>query len=286
MADVLPAPSIAQRLRPVRDHPGIMAGLLLFAGLLSIGLAAPLLVPADLPTMVDPARILQRPTWNSPLGTDQFGRDLLQLILLSLRTDLLATVSVIAGSFAGGVLVGAVSGFAGGIADEGLMRLTDIFLAVPPFVLAMAVASALGRELWVLVVAMAIATWPPFARLARGQVLKEKGELYVEALHALGIPRRRILLAHMLPNSIFPVLAYAATIAGVTMLYLAGLSYIGFGPGPFVPELGQLIARGQRYTFSAPWLVLGPGFVLFVTVLALNLIGEGLRDVVGREHLE
>ncbi len=261
-------------------------GTALLMALLATGLISPLLIPADLPIRVDVLRMLDPPRWSAPLGTDQFGRNLFQLILLSLRTDLLATVTVICLGLATGVMVGSVSSLAGGLADELIMRVTDVFLAMPPFVLAMAVASALGRELWVLVVAIAVATWPPFARLARGQILKEKTEPYVEALRALGIPRWRILLAHILPNAIFPILAYAATIAGVTMLYLAGLSYIGFGPGLLVPELGQLIAQGQRHIFSAPWLVLGPGFVLFLTVLALNLIGEGLRELYGREQLE
>jgi peptide/nickel transport system permease protein len=182
-----------------------------------------------------------------------------------------------------GTLVGGIAGFAGRWVDEILMRFTDVFFAIPPFVLAMAIAAALGKGITFIMMSLTIATWPSFARLVRGQILKEKEKNYVEALHALCIPRWQIFFYHMLPNIIYPVLIYAVTIAGVTVLYLAGLSYIGFGPGPFTPELGQIISRGYQHTFTHPHQVMLPGMVLVFLVLAFNFFGEGLRSTSLRE---
>lgn len=257
-------------------------GFVLTAVLVLLAIAGPVFVPSGVVYLVNYADALRPPSWEFPLGTDATGRSLLHLIILSLRTDLVGTVLVLAGSLLIGGVTGGLAAYIGGAVDELLMRLADVFLAIPPFVLAMAVAMALGRDLPFLILAVTVATWPSLARLVRGQILKEREQLYVEALRALQIPGWRILLLHMVPNSVKPVIIYAVTVAGVTMLYLAGLSYVGFGPGPYTPELGQLLARHQRHAFSAPWLILAPGAALFFVVLALNLLAEGLRDWMGK----
>ena len=254
------------------------AGGLVFLAILATGLAAPALIPASVVRDVKFAAKLAPPSAAHWFGTDDFGRDLFSLVLLATHLDLRAALTVVSAALVIGVGLGALAGFVKGL-DEPLMRITDVFLSIPSLVLAMAIASVLGRSLENLSLALVFVSWPIYCRLMRGQVLSEKEKPYVRALRSLGVGRVRMIVRHIIPNPVFPVIARAPADVGLILITLAALSYIGFGPGPYVPEWGSLVAAGQAYIFQAPWLVLFPGGAIFLTSLSLNLVGDWARDV-------
>lgn len=215
-----------------------------------------------------------------PLGTDSYGRDLLKMIILAIPVDLyFATIITIAAA-AFGTIIGAISGYVGGVLDEIVLRITDIFFAFPGLVLALVFASILGRTLETLALAITLVWWPPYTRLMRGQVLSEKEKPYVEALKALGASSLRILFVHILPNSIYPILVQATMDFGGVILTFSALMFLGFSPSPAMPELGNLAADGYGHIFDAPWVMLFPGLTILIISLAFNLVGDGLRDVL------
>lgn len=220
------------------------------------------------------------PSWEHIFGTDDIGRDLLSMIILGARYDLWIAGTVVFLALLIGVLVGSVSGYIGGRIDELFMRITDVFLAFPGLILAMAITEVLGRSFTNLMLALVIIWWSGYARIMRGQILAEKEKPYVQAAKVLGIPSWRIIFRHVLPNSIYPLLVVATLDIGGVMLTAAGLSFIGLGPSPFEPEWGQLAARGSNYIFQAPWEVLFPGLAILFASLGFNLVGDGLRDVL------
>ncbi|MHA2144915.1 MAG: ABC transporter permease, partial [Candidatus Thorarchaeota archaeon] len=180
-----------------------------------------------------------------------------------------------------GAVIGAASGYFGGKLDELVMRITDIFFAFPGLVLAMAIVMALGvRSLGTISIALMITWWPTYARLVRGQVLSEREKLYIEAARSSGASDTRILFSHILPNTIQPVIVQATMDIGSVLLVAAGLAFIGFGPPIGTAEWGMMIARGQEFILSAPWMTLYPGLAILVTALAFNLVGDGIRDIM------
>ena len=266
---------VAGQLRQARRAA---AGGLVFLAILATGLAAPALIPASVVRDVKFAAKLAPPSAAHWFGTDDLGRDLFSLVLLATHLDMRAALTVVSAALVIGVGLGALAGFVKGL-DEPLMRITDVFLSIPSLVLAMAIASVLGRSLENLSLALVFVSWPIYCRLMRGQVLIEKEKPYVRALRSLGVGRVRMIVRHIIPNTVFPVIARAPADVGLILITLAALSYIGFGPGPYVPEWGSLVAAGQAYIFQAPWLVLFPGGAIFLTSLSLNLVGDWARDV-------
>ena len=244
-----------------------------------IAIIAPFVVPVSAIFQLHISQTLQPPSLEHPFGTDVYGRDLLQLCLLSITTDIQVAYTVTAVSLAIGILVGAMAGYSKQLVDESLMRITDVFLSIPAFILAMAVAVAIGHSLYDLELALIVTFWPAYARIVRGQVLSERNKLYVDSLKLLNIPKRRVLFSHIMPNVIYPVIAFLTIQVGVTILFLSGLTFIGFGSGPFTPELGRIISDGLNYFFQAPWIILYPGIVLSILVFSFNLFGDALRDV-------
>ncbi len=263
----------------LRKNSIVLAGTMIAGVIVIIGLIAPLLINQSVISNINFGQKLLPPSSAHILGTDTLGRDLLKVMLISTSYDLSAAAFILVISSVVGIVLGAAAGSFGGRTDEVIMRVTDIFLAFPSLVLAMAVAAMLGRTLINLMLAVTIVWWSPICRLTRGQAIAEKEKLYVDSLRVLGISRRRIILRHMIPNTIFPVLVYITTQVGIVILTFAGLNYIGFGPGPLTPEWGQLIAQGQTYIFQDPTLTIFPGIAIFVTSMAFNLLGDGLRDV-------
>jgi len=258
----------------------VLVGTILAVGVIITAALGPFVVPPNVATNINlPGRLLP-PSSEHWLGTDDYGRDLFQLIIVSTRLDVSAGLLIVSVDLAIGILLGAVSGFIGGKFDEGLMRVTDVFFAIPGLVLALAVAAALGRGLVNLIVAIIIVGWPGYARVLRGQVLAEKERLYVDALRSLGIGRSRIIFRHVIPNTIYPVLVQATLDLGGIILTFAALSFLGFGASPLTPELGRLVAAGQTYIFQAPWLVAFSGLAILIISLAFNLMGDGIRDVL------
>jgi len=253
-------------------------GLAVFTAILAAAAVAPVVIPPSVVRDVQFAAKLSPPSAVHWFGTDDFGRDVFSLVLLAATLDLQVAFTVVLGALGIGTLLGALAGLVTRL-DELIMRVTDIFLSIPSLVLAMAIASVLGRSVQNLAIALIFVSWPIYCRLMRGQVLSEKERPYVKALRTLGVGHVRMIVRHIIPNTLFPVIARAPADIGLVLITLAALSYIGFGPGPYVPEWGSLVAAGQSYIFQAPWLVFFPGVAIFLTSLSLNLIGDWVRDV-------
>jgi peptide/nickel transport system permease protein len=213
------------------------------------------------------------------LGTDDLGRDMLVRIIAGARDAAEIVVVVLAIAVSIGVILGAWAGYAGGVVDEAIMRVTDIFLAFPALLLAIAVAAALGPGLVHAMMALAVIWWPWYARMVRGQVLSVKNEDFVEAARALGAPRWQLLWKHVLPNSIFPVVIQLTLDVGVVILTAAGLGFLGLGAQPPSPDWGLLISDGQQYMLNQWWIATFPGIAIFLVVMAFNLLGDALRDI-------
>jgi len=264
---------------PLLRNPLNVAGLAVVLALAAGALLAPLIAPAD-PLAQTLAARLEPPSAAHWLGTDQLGRDLLSRLLYGARISLVIglTVVMLAGIF--GTLVGLVAGYAGGFTEEGLMRLTDVFLAFPPLILAMAIAGALGPSLTNAIIAIAVVTWAVYARLARGQILSLRKQEFIEAARSVGVPRSRILLRHLLPNALAPLLVQASFDMGAAIVSAAGLSFIGFGAQPPTPEWGVMISEGRNFISTEPWLSLFPGLAILLAVGAFNVLGDGLRDAL------
>ncbi len=214
-------------------------------------------------------------------GTDNYGGDIFSRIVWGAQEDLKISLSVVAVAVTIGAIVGAVSGYYGGKFDELVMRVTDIFFAFPGLVLAMAIVMALGtRSLETISIALMITWWPTYARLVRAQVLTEREKLYIEASRSSGASDTRILVSHILPNTIQPVIVQATMDIGSVLLTAAGLAFIGFGPPIGTAEWGMMIANGQDFILSSPWMTLYPGLAILVTALSFNLVGDGIRDIM------
>ena len=214
-------------------------------------------------------------------GTDNYGGDIYSRIIWAAQEDLKISLSVVVVAVTIGAVIGAVSGYYGGKFDELVMRVTDIFFAFPGLVLAMAIVMALGtRSLETISIALMITWWPTYARLVRAQVLTEREKLYIEASRSSGASDTRILVSHILPNTIQPVIVQATMDIGSVLLVAAGLAFIGFGPPVGTAEWGMMIANGQDFILSSPWMTLYPGLAILVTALAFNLVGDGIRDIM------
>jgi peptide/nickel transport system permease protein len=239
-----------------------VVGLTLIVLLALIALSAPLLAPTDPLKQVLSTR-LKPPSAANWLGTDQLGRDVLSRMIYGSRISLLI----------GTVVVGLA-------ASVGLMRLTDVFFAFPALILAMAISGALGPSLTNAMIAIAVVSWPVYARLVRAQVLSLREREFVEASRGLGASAERIVWGHILPNTLAPLLVQASFDMGGAILSAAGLSFIGFGTQPPTAEWGVMISEGRNYIATHPWLSLFPGLAILLTVAAFNLIGDGLRDAL------
>jgi len=263
----------------LRQSPLVVAGFILMFAFVSMAIFAPWIAPYGPEERIWEAK-LQPPSSQHIFGTDESGGDIFSRIIWASQLDLAIAVIVVVTAMAVGSVMGAVSGFLGGKIDEVMMRITDIFLAFPALILAMTIAAALGRNLTNLTIALIIVWWPAYARLIRGQVLSEREKLYVEAARAVGAPTRRIIFRHVLPNSIYPLLVNATLDLGGVILTAAGLSFIGFGAGAGIAEWGRMIADGRNYLFQSPWMATFPGLAILLSALAMNLVGDGLRDVL------
>jgi peptide/nickel transport system permease protein len=256
-----------------------LAGLIILAVVLFVALAAPLLAPSD-PNAEDVLHQFQSPSVHHLLGTDQFGRDELSRIIFGARISVLITVIVGAAVLGIGVLVGTISGLAGGVIDGAIMRGVDVFLAFPSLLLALAIAGTLGPGLFHLALAMTAVWWADYARIVRGLVLAVKGQPYLESARALGVTRARLIFRYVLPNIASPVVVLATLQTARLLLTLAALSFLGLGVGPPTAEWGAMLNDGKNFLDTAPQLMLYPGLAITITALGFNLLGEGMRDVL------
>ncbi|HEY3116373.1 MAG TPA: ABC transporter permease [Chloroflexota bacterium] len=264
-------------IRSLLVWPLAAAGLALLVTLVFLAIAPHLFTRAD-PVRLSLGERLRPPSSAHPFGTDDFGRDILTRVIYGTRISLGSGVAVIASSILWGGVVGTLAGFRGGWSDELLMRVTDMFMAFPPILLAMAVVIVLRPGSLNTTLALIVVWWPAYARLLRAQVLAIRERAYVEAATALGARPRRIILRHVLPNAFAPILVQATMDMGYVVLAAAGLGFLGLGAQPPAPEWGKMVSDGRRYFLEAWWFPVFPGTAIAATVLAFNLIGDDLRD--------
>lgn len=281
-----PADDVRRRLRGstailgrLLRNPLSALGLALLAILVFGAVFAPLIAPYN-PDGFDAAAKFLPPSSHHLFGTDDVGRDLFSRVLYGARYSLTAGVAILAIAASVGTVVGLIAGYAGGMLDEVLMRVTDMFLAFPALILAMCVAAALGPSLVNATLATAIVWWPWYARLVRGQVLQLRNETFISAARLAGASRARIVFRHILPNCTTPIIVQMSLDLGYAILTLAALSFIGLGAQAPTPEWGSMIAVGRDYYLTQWWYVTFPGLAIFVAVLAANLVGDGLQEVL------
>ncbi|HUC26808.1 MAG TPA: ABC transporter permease [Streptosporangiaceae bacterium] len=268
--------------RALKANPLLAVGGTLVLLIVLVAIFAPLIAPypADAGAATHPFSVLTAPSSAHLFGTDQVGRDILSRVLYGARVSPVIAIIVLAIACAIGVPLGVAAGFLGGWLDEAIMRVTDVFLAFPPLLLALALAAVLPASLTSLTIAIAAVWWPWYVRLIRGQAASVAGRPYVEACRALGVSRLRIIFRHILPNSITPLLVQVSLDVGGVILTASALSFLGLGAQDPVPDWGLMIAEGQSYFTPDWWLVTFPGLAILVTAFAFNLLGDGLRDLL------
>jgi len=258
---------------------GAVIGLLAIGIMVVVALLAPMVAPYD-PIEPSPSEAFSSPSPRHLMGTDYIGRDILSQLVygarISLRTGVL---SVLIGLVLGSV-IGLISGFYAGMVDAVIMRLMDMMLAFPGMILALSIVSVLGPSLTNVLLAVGLAMVPLFARLVRGSVLSEKEKVYIEAARAIGSSSWRIAFRHILPNVVAPILVMGTLNIGRAIIAGAALSFLGLGAQPPTPEWGAMLAGGRSYLRDAWWMSTFPGLAIFATVLAINMVGDGLRDAL------
>lgn len=269
-------------LRKFRQSPLSMIGLAIIFVLLAIAIVGPFFVPYpdDASGALNIKEKLDPPSWAHLFGTDQVGRDIFTRVIVGARVSLMAGLVVILLALTVGTLLGSVAGFFGGRVSEAIMRVTDIFLTIPDLILAMAFAAALGPGLFNVMVAVSLVWWPGYCRLARANVVALRDSQFAEAAQSIGASRARVLFTHILPNAFPTILVKASMDIGFAVLTTAALGFIGLGTQPPTPDWGVMIADGRKYLREAWWFSTFPGIAILLTVLAFNLLGDGLRDVM------
>jgi peptide/nickel transport system permease protein len=266
-------------LRRLVKRKGAVVGLVVITAFILLALFAPLIVPFD-PVTTSWSLVRKPPSALHWFGTDDLGRDILARVIFGARASLMAGAISVGIALCIGVPLGLLSGYRGGFVDALISRITDAMLACPFLILAIALAAFLGPSLGNAMIAIGISATPIFIRLTRGQVMSVKVEDYVEAARAMGNPPWRIALFHILPN-ILPALLVQATLSiAAAIIAEAALSFLGLGQQPPAPSWGSMLNAAQRFLTNAPWMALWPGLAIFLVVLSLNLVGDGLRDAL------
>ena len=264
--------------RVLRENPIGLIGLVIIAAVIVIAILAPLIAPAD-PTAQIAKRLLE-PGSEHLMGTDELGRDVFSRILFGSRISLYVGFVSVSIAVLLGVTIGVISGFYGRHVDSILMRFVDIVLAFPALVLAIMIAGLLGPNLTNAMLAIGVVYAPAFARVARGSVLTVKSEPYIEAARLLGSTNRRIILRHVLPNIVAPLIVMSTLSLSTAILTEASLSFLGLGVQPPQPSWGTMLNTGRRVMEIAPWVVIFPGIAIMLVVQGFNFFGDGLRDAL------
>lgn len=281
VADEAPtAPTIRRRWPPTT----VLGALGFLALLVLVALLAPVIAPHP-PARVAMSKRLAPPAfaggdWTHPLGTDALGQDLLSRIMFGARVSLLVGVCAVLLSGTLGVTLGLTSGYLGGLLDDVIMRIAEVQLAFPAILLYVAAMATLGPGLWKIIVVIGVVSWVSYARIERGVVLAVREQEYVMAAQAMGAPVGLILRRHILPNTMAPIIVVASFSLATTVITEASLSFLGLGVPPSVPSWGSLLADGRDYLRQAWWITTFPGLAIMATVLAINVIGDWLRDVL------
>ena len=260
-------------------NKGALAGLTILVLMVLAAIFAPLITRYD-PIVIDPPQRTQPPSRDHFLGTDAFGRDIYTRVVYGARVSL--PVGLIAVSIAAsiGAILGLIAGYYGRFADAIIMRLIDILLAFPNIMLALIIVAILGPNIRNVMIAVGIGAIPSYTRLIRGQVLSARELLYVEAARVVGVPTSKIMYRHILPNVVSPVIVLGTLSVGSAILAAAGLSFLGLGAQPPRPEWGAMLADGRQFLNSHWWVATMPGLAIALTVLSINMFGDGLRDIL------
>jgi len=270
---------VARRTRRLLRRPAAVIACAVVIGFIAMALAAPGLAPFD-PNATDFRAVRKAPSDVHRLGTDEVGRDVLSRLIWGARASLLAGVIPVTIAVVVSIPLGLLSGYAGGWVDGVIMRITDAMLAIPFLIVAIALAAFLGPSLSNAMIAIGIATVPIFVRLGRGTVRVLKTEEYVEAARAMGGSHGRIAVRHILPNMLPPILVQVSITVAAAIIAEASLSFLGLGQQPPAPSWGSMLNAAQRYISQAPWMALYPGLMIFAIVMALNVLGDGVRDAL------
>ena len=273
----LRAESTSTRGQRWRRRYGLAAiGVAIIVAWMLVALLAPWIAPYR-PDLVDVTQRLLPPSAAHWLGTDTLGRDVLSRLLYGARVSLFVSILVVLLGAAFGILVGGIAAYAGGWVEHALMRFTDLVLCFPPIILAMAIAAALGIGTVNTMIAMLVVWWPKFARLARGLVLVQRHQEYVEAAHVIGYGPGRVLLKHILPNALGPLIVLCTLDVGHAILVFAGLSFLGLGVVPPTAEWGAMVSEGRELV-EQWWCATFAGLAIFTVVMGFNFLGDGIRD--------
>ncbi|RAI59796.1 ABC transporter permease [Roseicella frigidaeris] len=264
----------------LRDIPAV-AGALIVLLVLLLAILGPWIAPY--PEDAAASHLLRRlrpPSAAFPFGTDNLGRDILSRVILGARGALTVSLTVVAAAMAIGVPLGLVAGYARGVVPELIMRVTDVFLALPQLILALALAQLLGPSVESAMLALTLTYWPFFTRIVHAETQRLRGALFVDALQGIGASTPRILFLHILPNALSPIIVRATIGLGFTILVAAVLGFLGMGATPPDPDWGLAVAQSRGYLPNAWWFATFPGLAILVAVLGFNLLGDGLRDLV------
>jgi peptide/nickel transport system permease protein len=270
-------------LRRLVHRRGAMVGAGVVLFFVAVAIFAPMVAPYS-PTATDWGAVRKAPNLAHWLGTDEIGRDVLSRVIFGARASLKAGVVSVLISLSLGVPIGLISGYVGGFLDGLLMRIVDAMLACPFLILAIALAAFLGPNLTNAMIAIGISAMPAFIRLTRAQTLSTKVEDYVEAAKAVGNPHYRIVLRHILPNILAPIMVQATLAIAAAIIAEASLSFLGLGQQPPDPSWGSMLNTAKNFLSQAPWMAWWPGLAIFVVVLSFNLLGDGLRDALDPKH--
>jgi peptide/nickel transport system permease protein len=270
--------------RGILKHPTLTLGVVVIAVYVLVALLGPHLAPYG-PAKTHPRNTFEPPSSAYRLGTDKFGRDILSRIIYATRLDLSIALIVAVSSFSIGSLIGGMAGYYGGWLDDILMRVVDILFAFPAFILAMVITGVLGDNVENVIVAITVAYAPYFIRLTRSEMLSIRTHQYADAALAVGNPRWRVMVFHLLPNALTPSLIQMALVAGWAILDAAGLAFLGLGITPPTAEWGIMVSEGAQRIITGEWWVwLFPGVAIVLAAFAFNLIGDGMRDLSAREE--
>lgn len=270
-----------------RDPPAV-AGLVIIAVFLLVAVAAPALAPypAQGYGAADAGTLTRGLSLAHPLGTDDLGRDLLSRLIIGTRPTLLVPFAVVLLAVAIGAPLGAIAGYRGGWTDRIIMRITDLFLAFPSLLLAMAIAAALGPSLAHAAIALVVSWWPWYTRLVRGVASSLRRRDFVEAARSIGVRDRTIIRRHILPNTLTPILVQATVDLGIVVLAMGGLAFLGLGTQPPGADWGLMISEGRASVLSYWWISAFPGIAMLLLVMSFNLVGDALRDVFDPRHYQ
>lgn len=275
----VPRTGVRAFIRRLRRRPLALLGFTICIAVILAALFAPLITPFD-PNKPDIMVSLEGPSAAHWLGTDDLGRDVLSRIIFGARVSLLVGLVSVGAALVVGATIGMLSGYLGGWLDTVLMRAMDSILSFPALVLALAIAAALGTGLKAPMIAIAVVYVPTFARVTRGQVMTVRELEFVVAARTVGVGNSRIMRRHILPNILAPLIIQTSLSVAFAILAEASLSFLGLGVKPPAPSWGRMVSEGRQYLQDAPWIVFGPGFAIFITVMGLNFFGDALRDAL------